>query len=191
MTHMKRTYLSLIIILSALIFNSCKKDNNTPAIDTTPPLLQAIINNAFWIPDTVSTSIKYTAATQKKVLSFEATKNQKRVNFSITLSNSTNTNDFTTGTYLIDASNTLSMVYSTQQRNSSNVLVFVPFGTVEPGGGSVTITSIDAANKTITGTFNLSVKVPNYDVNGNLISVTAANVANGQFNGLSYSFTSN
>lgn len=189
---MKRIYLSLTIILSVLILHSCKKsDSTTPTNTTPPPLLQAIINNAFWTPDTLSANITYTAATQKKMFNFEATKSQKRVNFSITLPNSTNTNDFTTGTYVIDASNTLSMTYSVQQRNLSNVLVFVPFGTIEPGGGSVTISSIDAANKTITGAFNLTARVPNYDSNGNLVSVTTAVVSNGQFNGLPYTFVSN
>ena len=189
---MKRIYISLTILLSVLIFNSCKKSNTTAPTDTTPPpLLQAIINNAFWTPDTLSASITYTAATQKKVLNFEATKSQKRVAFAITLPNSTNTNDFTTGTYLIDANNRLSMTYSVQIRNSSNVLVFVPFGTVEAGGGGVDITAIDAANKTITGRFSLTARVPNYDTNGNLVSVTTAVVTNGQFNAMPYTFVSN
>ena len=188
---MKRIYLSLTIILSVLILHSCKKNDTTTTVDTTPPLLQAVINNAYWIPDTMSTSLTYTASTQKKVLSFEATKSQKRVNFSITLPNSTNTNDLTIGTYVIDASNTLSMTYSTQQKNSSNVYVFVPFGTVEPGGGAVNISAIDAASKTISGTFSLTARVPNYDNNGNLISVTTNVVTSGQFNGMSYTFTSN
>ena len=166
---MKRIYLSLIILLSVLIFNSCKKKDTTP-VTTTPSVLSAVVNNAFWLPDTLNATITYTAATQKKVLSFEATKNQKRVNFTITLPNSTNTNDFTLDTYRIDANNRLNMVFSTQQKNSSNVYVFVPFGTVEPGGGTVTISSVDGANKTITGTFNLTARIPNYDTNGNLIS---------------------
>ncbi len=188
---MKRIYLSITIILSVLIFNGCKKTETTTPVTTPPALLSATVNNTYWLPDTLSTTITYTAATQKKVLRFEATKSQKRVNFTITLNNATNTNDFTTGTYVIDANNALSMVFSTQQRNQSNALVFVPFGTVEPGGGSVTISAVDGANKAISGTFNLTARIPKYDGNGNLVSVTTSVVSNGQFDGMPYTFTSN
>jgi hypothetical protein len=44
--------------------------------------------------------------------------------------------------------------------------------------------------KTITGTFGLTTKVPNYDNNGNVVSVTAV-VITGQFNGMPFTFASN
>ncbi len=189
---MKKISLSVFAIFMALFFHGCKKSNvAATTTTTTSPVLQAIINGATWTPDTLSANITYSAATKAKVFSLTGAKSQKQITFSLTLPNATNTNDFTAGTYKTDATNNLVMVYSTQQLTTSGALVFVPFGTVDIAGGAVTITSVDAVNKTITGTFGLTTKVANYDSNGNVISVSAVVVTSGQFNNLPYTFASN
>ena len=179
-------------MFSVMLFQNCKKDSTvTSTTTTTSPLLQAYINDILWEPDTLSASITYTAATKAKVFNFTGTKSQKRVNFSLTLPNATNNADFTAATYMIDANNNPLMVYSTQQKNTSGAYVFVPFGTVDVGGGKVTVSSVDVTNKTITGEFSLTTKVANYDSNGNVVSVNIVNVRSGQFNNMPYTFISN
>jgi len=188
---MKKIALSILVIFSVVLFQSCKKSDVAAATTTTPPILQATINDATWTPDTTAASITYNAATKTKVFTLTGTKSQKQVSFSLTLPNATNSADFTANTYRVDNTNNLTMVYSTQQKNSSGSYVFVPFGNVEPAGGVVVITSVDTVNKTITGSFALTTKVTNYDSNGNVVSVTAVVVSAGSFTNMPYTFTSN
>lgn len=189
---MKKVSLSVLLIATILLFQNCKKDDAVTGTEPTVTYkLTASINGTAWTPDTLNATITYNAAAKTKIFAFSGTKAQKQVNVAVTVNNSTSTNDFPVATYTVDATGNPLMVYSTQQKNSSGAYVFVPHGSVDQNAGTISISSIDAANKLITGTFNFSSRTINYDGSGNIISVDVANVSSGSFTNLPYTFTSN
>lgn len=179
----------ILLILSVIFLQNCKKDTVTATTDSTAPL-QAVVNDVTWLPDTLSASINYDATTKTKTFSCEGTFSQKRINVAIKLSNATNDAGFTLGTYTVDDTDNVVMTYSTQQKDGGGNYVFVQTGTVDPGSGTVKITAVDATKKTITGTFSMIVRTRIYDQDGNVISTDINTVSDGIFNSLPYTFSS-
>lgn len=181
---MNKLRLLTFILLAAFFIEGCKKDTIVGTAYTTAAF-QANINGSAWAPDTLSTTITYTAATKKKVLHVIGTKQQKQIVMDIILANSDNSADFALGTYNVDAT-TVIAVYNIQQKNSQGQYVFVPHGTVGPGSGIINITAVDPTKKLITGTFQFYSRSSAPDG-----SITIDNILGGIFNNTPYTFTSN
>jgi len=183
---MKKIQLVVLLIISALYFQSCKKDVVTTASTTSDKILAANINGTEWYPDTVSANITFNAATKVKTFRVVGTANSKRVIFNVNVPNSTNTNSFPIATYKVDGTGNVNMFYYTLQKNSSGEYVYVQTGNVEPGSGSVSVSAIDTVAKVITGTYSFSSKKVNYDSNGNYISIETSQIQLGSFDKLPY-----
>lgn len=174
---------TFLLLAGLFIIESCKKDTIVGTAYTTKPF-QANINSSVWAPDTISNSITYNSTNKTKTFTLEGTKAQKQIIMNIILSNASNTPGFTTGTYNVDASSVL-INYNTQV-NQNGQYVFLPHGTVSPGGGVIIVSSVDSVKKQITGTFNFYSR--STDSNGD---VTVDNILGGEFTNLPYTFTSN
>ncbi|MEZ2334473.1 hypothetical protein [Mucilaginibacter sp. RCC_168] len=183
---MKKTQLILLLLLSAICIQSCKKDVITSASTTSDKILSANINGTAWNPDTVSAAITYNAATKTKTFSVVGIALQKQVSLSVAVPNSTNTTGFPFATFKVDSTkNNVKMVYSTQALIGGS---FTPApGKVE---GSVITTAIDSVKKVITGTYSFSVRQLSTDINGNE-SITTQQIQSGSFTNLPYTFVSN
>jgi hypothetical protein len=187
--NMNKLKLLTFLLLSAIIIQGCKKDTVSATAYTTAAF-QADIDGSTWAPDSISTTITYSAATKSKVFNCIGTKDQKRVNMTVTLPNSDNSNNFVIGNYAIDAVNTLAE-YDTQVKNSSGTYVFLPHGTVASGSGSINITAIDVTKNTITGTFFFYSRSTIYDSSGNVVSIDVDNITGGEFTAIPYTFSTN
>ena len=185
---MNKLKLLTLLFLSALLLQNCKKDTVTATTSSTAPM-QATINDVTWLPDTISTSITYNAETKVKTFVCQGTHAQKRVDITINLANATDDAGFRLGTYTADNAGSVFMKYSEQQKDDSGNYVFVQVGTVDPGSGIVTITSVDTTKKLITGTFTIISRTPVYDGDGNVIATTNNTISAGIFNNLPYTDT--
>jgi hypothetical protein len=186
---MNKLRLSLFLILLAsvtFIIQSCNKDAVTSIAYTTAPF-QANIDGSVWAPDTASIAVTYNTAANTKTLVVTGTKQAKQVIFTIVVPTTSNTAGFPVGTYTTDGTSIIAQ-YNTQQSAGAP---FTPNGTVEAGSGVLTVTAVDSVKKQITGTFGLISRTINYDNNGNVLSTTVHNVTNGEFNAVSYIYTSN
>jgi hypothetical protein len=183
---MNKLRLLTFLLLSAFLIQSCKKDTIVGTAYTTAAF-QANINGAAWAPDTMSTTINYSSATKTKTFILSGTKNQKQVIISVGLTNASSGNGFTTGTYNVNGT-TVTMAYNTQQKDSLGNYVFLPHGTVSPGGGIIYITAVDSVKKQITGTFSFYSRSAATDGSG---SITIDNILGGEFNSIPYTFTVN
>lgn len=190
---MKPFLILTLCLFGAVLLQSCKKDStdDTTTTTTESPILQAYIGGSVWTPDTLSAGINYNAATNSKTFNCTGTVSQNRIVFSVKLASAANDNTFPAGTYNVDTEGTVSMAYYTQQLVTAGVYNFILHGTVQPGSGTVTITSVDAANKTITGTYSFTSTKVNYDDQGNYESISVASITSGVFNAMPYTFTSN
>jgi hypothetical protein len=180
---MKKTQLMLLLLLSAICIQSCKKDVTTSASTTSDRILSASINGTAWNPDTVSAAITYNAATKTKTFSVVGTATQQRVSISVAVPNSANTLSFPLATFKVDATNNVQLAYYIQAAINGN---FTQIGTVEPGSGSVTTTGIDTVKKVITGTYSFTAKKVNTDQDGNIISIEIQQILSGSFTNLPY-----
>jgi hypothetical protein len=190
---MKPFLILTLCLFGAVLMQGCKKDSTDTETTTTTetPILQAYIGGTVWTPDTLSASINYNAATSSKTFNCTGTIAQKRIVFSVKQANALNDNTFPAGTYNVDGTGTVNMAYYTQQLAAAGVYNFVLHGTVQPGSGTVTVSSIDAANKTITGTYSFTSTKVNYDLDGNYESISVASITSGVFNAMPYTFNSN
>ncbi len=192
--YMKTLVNLLVLVMPALLVQSCKKkDDTTDAAATSTPTLQAYINGTVWTPDTLSAAITYAAATGLKEFSFTGTKNQKRVVTSVKQSDANNS-AFPLATYKVDGTSAspVAMSLYTQQLTSAGNYDFLLYGTAaEAGSGSVTISAVDTVKKTITGTYSFTSSKLNYDDNGNYVSITLGTITSGQFNAMPYTFKRN
>jgi hypothetical protein len=184
--YMRKIQLIVLLLISAICFQSCKKDVVTSASTTSDKILAANINGVVWYPDTVSARISFNTTTKVKTFSVIGTANSKRVIFNINIPNNTNTNSFPLATYKVDGTGKLNMAYYTQQRNDAGVYVFVQTGTVEPGSGLATITSIDTVAKVITGTYSFTSKKVNLNPDGSYQSIEISQILSGSFDKLPY-----
>ncbi|MBB6126921.1 DUF6252 family protein [Mucilaginibacter lappiensis] len=185
---MKKIQLLMLLLLSAICIQSCKKDVTTSASTISDKILSANINGTAWNPDTVSAAITYNAATKIKTFSVAGIALQQKVSISVAVPNSINTAGFPFATYKVDATNNVQLVYSYQTLLGGS---YDPVGTVEPGSGSVTTTAIDSVKKVITGTYSFTSKQVNKDQNGNIISINVQQILSGTFTNLPYTFVSN
>jgi len=184
--YMRKIQLIVLLLISAIYFQGCKKDVVTSASTTSDKILAANINGVVWYPDTVSARITFNNATNVKTFSVIGTANSKRVTFNINVPNSTNTNSFPLATYKVDGTGKLNMTYYTLQKNSAGNYVYVQTGTVESGSGLVTITAIDTVAKVITGTYSFTSKKVNKDSAGNYVSIEISQILLGTFDKLPY-----
>jgi len=184
---MKRIALFIVAGIALLSLQNCKKSTtaDTTVAATVYPL-QASVNGVYWIPDTLSATITYTAASKTKTFSFNGTYLQKRLNCSVKLNSTDATNNFTLGTYPVDATGTTTMTYSIYQLVTAGTYAFVPVATAGAGDGNIAVTSIDTVNGLISGSFFFTTKTSTYDSKGNVISVTNTVVSGGDFTFLIY-----
>lgn len=185
---MKKFALFLFVIPAIILSQSCKKSSNDDAAAVTPPILQAYIGTPVWTPDTLSASITYNAATNTRVLKISGVKAQKKIDIVFNDPTPGNANAITLGSYKVDATSNLQLIYSTQKKGADGSYIFEQFGTVQPNSGNLVIAGIDPARKILTGTFNFTSSKTNYDQNGNVISIDLAPVSNGTFQDLPYTF---
>ncbi|SDP79609.1 hypothetical protein SAMN05428975_2812 [Mucilaginibacter sp. OK268] len=184
---MKKTQLLMLLLLSAICIQSCKKDVTTSASTISDKILSANINSVAWNPDSVSAAITYNAAAKTKTFTVVGTATQQRVSISVAVPNSTNTAGFPFATYKVDATNNVQLAYYTQTLIGGD---FNQVGIVEPGSGSVTTTAIDSVKKVITGTYSFTSKQVNTDDEGNIISINVQQILSGTFTNLPYTFVS-
>ncbi|MGZ3765963.1 MAG: DUF6252 family protein [Mucilaginibacter sp.] len=187
---MNKLRLLTFLVLATFFIQSCKKDTVVGVAYTTAAF-QANINGSTWAPDTISSTMTYNSATQTKVFKLMGTKDQKQVIISVTLNNASSDANIPTGVYNVDAAGNVTIQYNTQQKNSSGEYVFLPHGTVSPGSGSITVTTVDPVAKQITGIFSFYSRTTNYDGAGNVLSISVDNILGGEYTKLPYTFTSN
>lgn len=183
---MKKNALFLLIIPAVIVSQSCKKSTSADATPT--PVFQAYIGTPIWTPDTVSASITYNSTTKTKVFTCSGVKDQKKIDITLTDPTPGDNSGITLGTYKVTASSDVLFTYSTQKKNAAGGYVFEPYGTVQPGSGTLTISAVDAAAKTITGTFSFTSSKINYDENGGIISVDLAAITAGTITNMPYTF---
>ena len=186
---MNKLRLIIFLLLCAFLMHSCKKDTVT-ATAYTSNLYQGYIDEFEFAPDSLTTTVTYNAAAKTKVFQCIGTKAQKQIILSITLQNADNSVGFTAGTYNIDG-NLVTAQYNTQVKDQSGNYVFLPQGSVSAGSGSIAITSFDAVNKTITGSFTFYSRQTTYDGSGNVVSITVHDITGGVFTTIPFSFVSN
>ncbi|WP_448697952.1 hypothetical protein ACFGVR_14150 [Mucilaginibacter sp. AW1-3] len=182
---MKKSTLVVVLVLSALLLQYCKKDSESATTtNTTIYPFSAYINDTLWIPTAYTTQVAYTAATKSKVFTCTGTLGTQQVNLAVTQQNASSVgNGFPTGTFNVDASGKVVLSYAKAASGSS---VFVPQGTVK--SGFVTVSAVDSVKMTITGTFGFNTVSYTYDTGGNITSLTVNNVTSGTFNSLPYTY---
>jgi len=182
---MKKLSLIALLLSAVLLLQNCKKDTIS-ATATSSATMFAVINDTTWNAQTINTTITYNAATKSKVINCTAAANNKELSMLVTQANASNSAGFPLNTYNANASGTIAFSYLTKQNNA-----YVPLGTVAAGSGTFVITAIDSVKKQMTGTFSFTALKNNYDNSGNIVSVTISEVADGAFNNMPYTFTSN
>jgi hypothetical protein len=177
----------MLFVLSAIIFQGCKKDVVTSASTISDQILAATINGTSWIPADVTATINYDATAKTKSFNVVGTTDLKRVKWTITLSDATatNVNTFPIATYKVDATDKVKMAYFTSTGGTS----YTQIGTVEPGSGTIIITSIDPTKNVITGTYSMTTKKVNYNDDGSISSIETSQILGGTFTNLPYTFT--
>jgi hypothetical protein len=187
---MKKISLIAILLSGILFLENCKKDTVVGSSISTS-LMIANIKDSSWYTDTVSSSLTYNSLAKTKTFICQGTALNKRISISLTKSTAINSSSFPLGTYTVDATPNLQLAFLTPKRNAQGNIVYTPNGIVGAGSGTVVVSAIDSVKNQITGTFNFTTLVNNYDSNGNIISVTVAVVYGGGFNKVPYTFTSN
>jgi len=180
---MKRIPLIVTLLLAVLLLQNCKKDTVTATAASTS-ILFAEINDTTWHPTAVSAAITYNSALKTKVFSCTGATDTQQVTFSISQA-AGNTTGFPISTFNVDATPAVSMSYNILTNGT-----YQPDGIVIPGSGTVTVTAIDSVKKHITGTFSFTATRNVLLANGG-ISINIAEVSQGAFNGLPYTFASN
>lgn len=186
--YMKKSTLIVVLVLSALLMQYCKKSDSDSATtyNSTTYILSSYINDTLWVPSAYNAGIAYTAATKTKTFTCTGVLGTQQVNLAINQANASSVgNGFPTGTFNIDPT-TNKVVVTYAKAASSTSTVFVPQGTVK--SGYITVSSIDSVKMTITGTFSFNTVKYTYDTGGNITSLTVNAVSGGAFNSLPYTF---
>jgi hypothetical protein len=184
-SYMKKLSLIITLLLAVLLLQNCKKDTYT-AVATSSNTLFAVINDTTWSAVGIHASLTYNSATKTKVFACTGTATNQEVEFNITATNAINTASFPLQSFH-DDSTTITFAYL----RANTAGTYIPQGTVAAGSGVITFTSLDSVARKCSGTFSYLAKHTNYDNSGNILSVTINEVANGAFNNLPYTFTSN
>ena len=186
---MKKISLIAILLSGLLFLENCKKDT-VVASSVSTSLMIANIRDTSWYTDTVTSTLVYNSAAKTKTFTCEGTANSKKVTISLTRPSSSNTSGFPLGTFTVDATPNLQMAFLTPKKDSNGNIVYTPNGIIIPGSGTVVVSAVDSVKNKITGTFNFTTSVNNYDTNGNVVSITFVAVSGGGFNGVPYTFSS-
>jgi len=186
---MKKISLIAILLSGILFLENCKKDT-VVATATATNLMIANIKDSTWFTDTVTSSLVYNSIAKTKTFTCEGTAFNRRITISLTKPSGSNTSGFPLGTYIVDSTPNVALAFSTPKRNDAGNIVYVPNGTVAPGSGTVIVTAVDSVKNEMTGTFNFTTLVNNYDTHGNVISVSIAVISGGGFNKAPYNFSS-
>jgi hypothetical protein len=181
---MKKISLIATLLSVVLLLQNCKKDTVTASTTSTEPMI-AFINDTTWIATNVQASITYNSANNTKVFTCTGLANNQQINMLVTQHNAANTTGFALSSYNVNQTADVALSYNFLQNG-----VLAPQGVVQPGSGTVVITGIDSVKKVITGTFTFSSIKNNYDNTGAIISVTVAQISNGGFNSVPYTFAS-
>jgi len=182
---MKKLSLIITLLLAVLLLQNCKKDTYTE-IATSNNTLFAVINDTTWSAVNIQAALTYNSATKTKVFTCTGIATNQKVTFNITATNTINTASFPLQTFNDDGS---TITFGYLRANSSGT--YIPQGTVAAGSGTITFTSVDSVARKCSGTFSCIAQHTNYDNMGNILSITTNDVANGAFNNLPYTFTSN
>jgi len=186
---MKKISLIAILLSGILFLENCKKDT-VVATATATNLMIANIKDSTWFTDTVTSSLIYNAIANTKTFTCEGTAFNRKLTISLTKSTTINSSGFPLGTYIVDATPNVSLAFLTPQKNTQGNVVYTPNGIVAPGSGTVVVTAVDSVKNEITGTFDFTTVVNNYDGSGNVVSVSVARIAGGGFNKVPYTFSS-
>jgi hypothetical protein len=181
---MKKRSLIIVLLLSAVLLQFCKKSDSTDTTDTTtttPALFNAYVNGTLWTPKTISTTLTYNATAKTKTFTCTATDTAGTHKIVLKLTQTVTALDST----LIAQTYSDTTTFKPNYYNIANN-VSTPVGSLT--GAFVTVSSIDVAKKLITGTFGFSTKLFTYDGNGNVVSITSNAVSSGQFNSMPYTF---
>jgi len=188
--YMKKFTLAVVLVLSALLLQYCKKSDSDSATTTNSTIytFSSYINDTLWVPANYNAQVAYTAATKNKVFTCTGTYNGQQVNLSVTQSNASSVgNGFPLGTFSVDASGKVTGVYG--KAASSTSTNYIPQGTLK--SGYVTVSAVDSVKMTITGTFTFNTVSYTYDTGGNITSLTVNTVSSGAFNNLPYTYKKN
>jgi len=186
--YMKKSTLIVVLVLSALLMQYCKKSESDSATTSNYATytLSSYINDTLWVPKTYSAGVTYTAATKVKTFTCTGTLGTQQVNLAINQANASSVgNGFPTGTFNIDPNNN-KVVVTYAKAASSTSTVFVPQGTVK--SGYITVSAVDSVKMTMTGTFTFNTVKYTYDTGGNITSLTVNAVSGGTFNSLPYTY---
>jgi hypothetical protein len=182
---MKKLSLIITLLLAVLLLQNCKKDTITE-IATSNNTLFAVINDTTWSAVNIQAALTYNSAAKTKVFTCTGTATNQEVTFNITATNTNNTASFPLQSFQDNAS---TITFDYLRANTSGT--YIEQGTVGAGSGTITFTAVDSVAHKCSGIFSFIARHNNYDNKGNLISVTINEVANGAFNSLPYTFTSN
>jgi hypothetical protein len=184
-SNMKRLSLIITLLLAVLLLQNCKKDTYTE-IATSNNTLFAVINDTTWSAVNIQAAMTYNSTAKTKVFTCTGTATNQEVTFNITANTSDNTASFPLQTFNANASN---ITFAYLRANTSGT--YIQQGAVAAGSGTITFTSVDSVAHKCSGIFSYITLHNNYDNNGNIVSVTVNDVADGAFNNLPYTFTSN
>jgi hypothetical protein len=183
---MKKISLIAVFIITALLLQECKKDTYS-AYASAPFSLIATINDTTWTTDTVTAILTYSSASQSKKFECTGTAFNKKVFFSVSQSNQSNTSSFPIANYTNNSTG-VTMSYFLNTKNSQGTFTYIQQGTVAAGSGFVNITAIDSVNNLITGTFSFTSNTNTYSPDGQIISIHDDQIQNGGFTNLPYKF---
>ncbi|MEO6524677.1 MAG: hypothetical protein ABIN91_23535 [Mucilaginibacter sp.] len=182
---MKKRSLLIVLLLSAVLLQFCKKSDSTDTTDTTTTtstvLFNAYVNGTLWTPKTVSATLTYNATAKTKTFTCTATDTAGTHKVVLNLTQAATALDSTLIAQTYSDTTTFKPNYYTITSGVSK-----PVGSLK--GAYVTISSIDVAKKLITGTFSFNTTLYTYDGSGNVVSITSNAVTSGQFNNLPYTF---
>lgn len=183
--YMKKSTLIVVLVLSALLMQYCKKSDSDSATTSnyTTYTFSSYINDTLWVPTAYNAAVAYTAATKTKTFNCTGVVGVQQLNLTINQQNASSVgNGFPTGTFNIDPAT--SRVVVTYAKNTGSA--FVPQGTVK--SGYITVSAVDSVKMTLTGTFTFNTVNYTYDTGGNITSVSVNAVTGGSFNNLPYTY---
>ena len=173
-----------VLLLVAALFQNCKKEAaKTPAA---PPKqgMYALINDTAWTAVTVAASLEYDGASTSKTFTCQGTMGGQIVQLIARQNNIGPGNNFPVGPA---NGNSAIFGYYIMPVHRNLTEQNPTLGTT--AGTSLVITSIDTANRLISGTFKFPQADSAYDAFGNVTAVTKNLIANGVFKQVHYVYT--
>src|SRR5476651_220517 len=103
--YMKKSTLIVVLVLSALLMQYCKKSDSDSATTSNYATytFSSYINDTLWVPTAYNAQVAYTAATKTKTFTCTGVLGTQQVNLAINQPNASSVgNGFPTGTFNID-----------------------------------------------------------------------------------------